>query len=347
MSVSDNSNKTKIYLPEDTYAVLCHDTEQFEIWKGKDREPNLNGLMNKLISGYFDRYREEMNRKAISVKKIAASFKLSAKDQETLTDQIMQSVIIPETPKKKGKKANTLTLTFSSETQHLQGTIQEEAGIRDSLSGYICHMFMSYCEKPIYERERIIFHDTAEFLKKAAEKNREIVFTTTSNPKYAHHVIPYELVWGQEEMNNYLLGQEFNKESNRAEPVSVRLCRINRPSYSLNSDSLQPDTIHKLELMKKYGPQFVISEEMEACVRLTKDGQNTFRMIYQNRPKGFIKGEPNENDEREYLFYCSLDQLYRYFRRFNAGQAEVIYPIRLRERIKKFYRDSLKMYEED
>ncbi len=45
-----------------------------------------------------------------------------------------------------------------------------------------------------------------------------------------------------------------------------------------------------------------------------------------------------------YYFQSSLDQLFRYSMRFNAGEAEVLYPEQLRKKLRRFYENALKVY---
>lgn len=97
-----------------------------------------------------------------------------------------------------------------------------------------------------------------------------------------------------------------------------------------------------LQSMIKYGPQFAINDDVESCVRLTDTGVNSFTRIYSGRPT------PNriEKDGVDclYFFTCSQDQLFLYFRRFGPGEAEVISPNPLRQRMIEFHRGALAAY---
>ena len=174
-------------------------------------------------------------------------------------------------------------------------------------------------------------------------RGREITFTTIYNLKAMHHVIPYELTHGSEEKFNYLLGQEYSRTLKRNMAVSYRLCRIKRPSYDLSSGTLEAPVRDNLEKSKKNSPQYAINEDAETCVRLSEKGQQSFKSIYFGRPVP-KRSEKQKDGSSLHYFKSSLDQLYRYFVRFNAGEAEVLYPEQLRERLRRFYVNALKVY---
>ena len=203
---------------------------------------------------------------------------------------------------------------------------------------------MSYCEKPTYEREKVIYRHRADFLEEACRDHSEITFATPNNPGLIHHVIPYELAAGPEETFNYLLCQEYSEYHQRNEAKSYRLCRINRPGYYYTSGTLEGTVVDNLEKMKRVAPQYAINEDAESCVRMTAAGQRSFRMIYTGRPSP-DRIEAENDDAALYYFRCSKEQVYRYLLRFNAGEAIVLYPEDLRMRIHDYYREAINVYE--
>ena len=66
-------------------------------------------------------------------------------------------------------------------------------------------------------------------------------------------------------------------------------------------------------------------------------------MIYFGRPTVSRK-EKAEDGSMLYYFQSSTDQVYRYFIRFNAGEAEVLYPEQLRDNLRKFYEAAFRVY---
>ena len=82
----------------------------------------------------------------------------------------------------------------------------------------------------------------------------------------------------------------------------------------------------------------------ETCVLLTPAGKRSFKHIYFGRPK-VDRNEITPAGNYRYYFICSTEQLYRYFRRFNPGEAIIEYPTTLRDRLIDFHVKSLEGYE--
>ncbi len=336
-----NDEKFYVGVPADTYATLNRDAEQFGIYRDNSSEVNMNRFLSLLLLGYYRKYKQERNEKTIRIRETLSPWIRVQKKAGELAEQMMEEIVLPEVPKRKGKNPERLSYKPTRETDQIITEIKENY---PAYTQYLCRMFMSYCEKPIHERERIVFHDTAVFLKEACKGKSEIVFTTTNNPGRLHYVIPYDLVTGAEEMNNYLLCQEYNQYNQRLEPVSYRLCRIRKPDYSETSGILDKEVARYLDLMKKNGPQYVITEDTEICVKLTPGGQKSYRHIYFARP-AFDRIEKLENGDALFFFSASRDLVFRFIIRFRAGEAEIISPPDLRDRIHQHFRESLFPYE--
>ncbi|MBR1710996.1 MAG: WYL domain-containing protein [Clostridia bacterium] len=340
----NNTEKIKFYVPERTDLVIRRDAEHFEIYKPNGTEVNLNRFLSMLIVGYYNSYKQERNETAEAIKETVAPYLRSNKQKEELTEQLMDHVILPEVSRRKGKQSIPMSLKPTYDTDPIITEINQSlVGTNDYISQYLRRMLMSYCEKPIYEREKIIFKEKVELLESACSSGRELSFSTTTNPQMIHHVIPYELTHGSEERFNYLLGQEYVEAFKQNMAVSYRLCRINRPSYGLSSGTLDEAIKQKLEKTKKCSPQYAINDETETCVRLSEKGQQSFQMIYFGRPTVSRK-EKAEDGSMLYYFQSSTDQVYRYFIRFNAGEAEVLYPEQLRDNLRKFYEAAFRVY---
>ena len=338
-----NNEKFKVGLPAETYLVLKRDAEQFEIMKDNGREISVNGFLSLLIVNYYRMYKQEKSDKAARIREIIGPWINTSRKKEELVDRIMEETILPKVLKRKGKKPERMSITPTRETDRIITEIRENNA---SCSEYLCRMFMSYCEKPLHERERIIFRENVDFLEEACRGRREITFTTKNNPRLVHQVVAYDLAVGADEMNNYLLGQEYKEYSGRIEPVSYRLCRICRPDYSDAPGSLDDEVVRYLELSKKSNPQYVIAEDSDICVKLTPAGQRSYRQIYFARPAVDREHiELLDDGCALYHFDASQDMVFRFVIRFRAGEAEVIYPPELRERVCRHFRESLAPYE--
>jgi len=336
--------KINIYVPDQIGRTLNDDATLFEVFKRDGCSVNRNRFLSMLIVGYYNSYVSECQTKYESLQDVIERYVSNMKQQNSLAEAILKKIILPEVPKRKGKNPIRLSLKPTHETESIIIKIISSMGTDDYVSQYFCRMFMNYCEKPLFERERIIFRGNNEFLVMACQAKRPITFSTIWNSKVIHEVLPYELTFGQEEMFNYLLCQEKNEYSGNYEARAYRLNRITQLNFSTTMVSMSEEVRKHLELMKFYGPQYPINDDEETCVKLTDYGVISYNRIYYGRPKyERIEACPNG---RLLYFNCSKDQIFFYFRRFEAGAAEILYPESLRERMIKFHSAALESYKE-
>lgn len=333
--------KINVYVPQNVGVTLDNDAALFEIVKGDKISINRNRFLSMLIVGYYNDYVHSSQEKMETVKKSLLRH-VSVDEIDELAETIVNTVVLPEVPKRKGKSPKKLSLKPTAETEGIIIKVIESLGENDYVSQYFCRMLMSYCEEPLYERERIVFRGNYEYLKAACDLHRPITFTTIWNKRDIHEVIPYEMAIGQDEMFNYLLCQEIDSKTGEARARTYRLNRIERINYSSSSISFSDSVMKHLERMKEYGAQYIINDDEKTCVKLSDYGLIQFNRIYQGRPKyDWIE----EKDDGHYFhFSCSKDQIYFYFRRYDAGAAEIIFPESLRKRMVDFHRETLSYY---
>ena len=336
--------KINIYVPYNIGKTLDNDAALFEIVKKDQVTINRNRFLSMLISGYYSDYMITNQAKMAAIQDVLTDCIEDNNTCKSLAEQIMNAVIIPEIPKRKGKNPKKISLKPTNETEGVIIRIIESLGPDDYVSQYFCRMLVSYCERPLYERERIVFKSNYEILKDVCLLHRTITFSTIWNKYEIHEVLAYEVVVGQDEMFNYLLCQEYNAKSDQYEARTYRLNRIDRINYSSKVETFSDAVIHNLELMKKYGAQYIINDDEEACVTLTDYGMIQFNRIYQGRPK--YERIEHRNDKHYLYFLCSKDQLFFYFRRFDAEAASIVYPTSLREKILHFHQAIVNAYKE-
>ena len=338
-----HNEKFYVGVPEDTYTILTRDAELFEIMHEDDRGVNMNRFLMLLLQGYYKNYKRERNEKIDRIREMIGPWIKAPGKAEEVAEQIMEEIVVKPLPVRKGKNPERMSFKPTTETDQIITEIKEKE--KRTYAQYLCRMFMSYSEKPLYERERIIFRDNVEFLEKACKGKKGITLTTRKAPEKVQHVVAYSLVVDADGRNNYLLAQKRNDQG-RFEAMTYRLCRIVRPDYDDISDPLDPDVAGYLEKMKKDGPQFSLQGETDICVRLTPAGQKSYRQIYFARPAVLRdRIEMLEDGCALYHFNASPDQVFHFVIRFNAGEAEIMYPAELRERIHEHYRKALKLYE--
>ena len=169
---------------------------------------------------------------------------------------------------------------------------------------------------------------------------------TKWTPGKFHYVTPYTVAVGPEDMFNYLLCAEKNKDSGEQETRSFRLNRI-RGIYSASDEYyINDSTKNHLELMLKNGPAYMINSDEEICVRLTREGLDNYRKIYFGRPKAYQPIE--EKDGYYYMrFIGSEEQVFYYFRRFDGTQAVIVSPLSLKEKMLEHHHKSFEAYEHE
>ena len=338
----DYREKINIYVPENVGIVLQDDAMRFEIFRKDKRTINKNRYLSLLIKGYYDSYVTEYSKKLENLKKTLKQYidDPAICDKAALT--IINQIVLPEVPKRKGKNPIKLSLKPTAATEDTIHEITDKMSSNDYISQYFCRMFISYCEKPLYERERIICRETYNKLQTACFSHHPISFSTIWSPDIIHEVIPYSISVGKDEMFNYLLCQEKNNKNGALEARTYRLNRVTGIHYSISTLSLSADVKNYLDIMKKRGAQYPVNDNQEICVKLSDNGLISYNRIYQGRPTA--DRVEHRSDGHYYYFQCSKEQAFLYFKKFEGGTAEVLYPESLRSRLIDFHTSVLETY---
>lgn len=339
------NEKISIYVPAYVDAVLKKDAQLFEVFKTGKREINRNRFLSLLIIGYYYQYTEECSQRKQKLEDLIDSSRIrcTAEQRTKLCEEINSGLLLPQLPKRKNSEYEKLSLKPTNATITVINTITDELEPDESLSQYFCRMLMSYCTKPLFERERIIFSENYAFFTKACKDRALVSFSLIWHPEIIYSAIPYEIATGREEMMNYVLCQTRYPESDEPRASVFRLSRIKNPCMSGKTDTLSFTVIERLERMKKYAPQYPINSDDEICVRLNEEGEDLYRRMYFARPP-FERMEIKENGHY-YYFNCSDTQALFYFQRFGWGSAEILSPVYLREKMIELHRTALEAYE--
>lgn len=326
---------------------LKRDAEGFEVFKGEEQTPTVNRLLNKLIYHYYEEYREEINEQARSFRDTLRPF---IPDPDELEKAVSLLAETEEARDKQSGKNDGTPIKFLPAGEHkgyIQGILPELDRLNRPYADEFRRVLYRYSRKASYERERIVYRDVWETLERVCGKeNTELRFIYRDDPARVRIVIPYKATYGSDGRYNYLLCQEYNRKEKRMTAVSYRLCRIVNPREYPTGQAIEPEVRKYLEKMEKYGPQYSINEDTITCVELTKEGRTSFRGIYQGRPDYDREDKPDERGNVKYYFSCSRTQLYLYFRRFNPGEARVLYPEQLNEELKEFHEKHLETMKE-
>lgn len=332
--------KINVYVPTRIKDRLYEDAKLFEVFKRNRQGINPNRFLNLLVMGYSQAFAEEYNgTKGQLIEELAASG-LDTQRSEMAAGRILKNVLFPVEQRRAGRNLCRLPLKPSVANEGCFLEIVEGLTTEDSLSGYLCRMLQSYCEKASAERERIIHGESYAVLTSAIERSEAVSFSTPWSRDFVHRVIPFKLAVGQSEQFNYLLcGEEVDGVQ---EARTYRLCRVTHPRKAKSSAVLDDGVRAHLQEMSKHGPQFAINENVESCARLTEEGVNSFMRIYSGRP--VQDRVERKGEDYLYHFSCSQDQLFLYFRRFGPGEAEILAPASLRRRLIEFHEGALRMY---
>ena len=331
--------KISIFVPEKTAQLLESDARQFEIFKKDMQTVNMNRFLSMLIVGYYNSYTEQYRHTCDQIMEVLQKRGMNhPEDLRASAADIFRSVILPEASKRKGVISRRISLKPTSATEPILLYLDNDLN-GDSVSQYFCRMLMSYARNPLSIREQIVHKDTYEFLQKACRNKQSISFITNRKHESVHEVLPYALSVGKDELFNYLLCQEQNKESGKYEAATYRLCRIAKARRVRTISVLSDDVKRHLDKMDLYGAQYAINDDEEACVKLSENGVRLFNRIYFGRPA--VNRIEKDGENSLYFFDCSRNQLFLYFRRFEAENAIVLYPESLQQQIIEFHRKAL------
>ena len=339
-----NTEDIRILFPNPLLLSIKRDAESFEVLSKSGESINLNRFLSSLISGFYREYQEENAGRHDRLLALIDPYVPEKRKKTELLEKLIREESAETERSNPPGPGRKISLRPTKETDQIILEIREGLRGGETLAGYFRGMFLAYVKRPIYERERIIFRKTSDFLEEACRTRRAVVFTTRDNPGFLHRVIPFDLAYGPDEMYNYLLCQESSAQG-KPLPTSFRLCRIINPRFAVGKAEMDRETEQFLRKMKQYGPQFPFNQDIETCILLTETGRDTYRQIYQGRPVPDRKEDPDDQGNTLWYFRCSQTQLYQYFRKFNPGEARVIAPESLKNSLRRFYKRQLEYLE--
>ena len=337
----DYQEKINIYVPDETRLQLKNDAELFEIFKRDRRTVNLNQFLSLVLCGYYDEYCRETREAYDAVMKILDTSLMKPEKREEIADRIVNQVILPSVPKRNGKPSVSMSFKPTAKTEGIISSIEADLDEKDSFSRFFCRMLISYCRKPITDREKIVFRENYEKLKQACDEGKSVRFFTIWNNKQQFDVIPYAITAGREEIYNYLIGEYIKPFASQA--CTFRLNRIHRIAFGTTNKTISEEVRRHCDRMIATAPQYPINADEKICIRLNDKGEEFYHRFYYGRPS--YDWIDNRDDGHYYNFSCSVMQAFHYFRRFDGSSAMVVYPLSLRDLIIKFHEDALKQYQ--
>lgn len=338
----ENTEKLNVYIPQEMKAQIHNDAMLFEIFKKNRRDVNINRFLSLLLCGYHDDFLHENNKSHQSILSILNGYDISSADQADISDRILKEAILPTDDLYQSKKNIPLSLKPTAATKRVLLSIEGNLAGRDTMSQYIRRMLITYFQKATWQRERIIFHESSEFLINACQQKLPVSFTLIWKDKQIHDVVPYKLLPGSDGMFNYLICVECNPTTGKQEVRSYRLSRITMPGYCRSALTMSKELLAFCKKTAEIAPQYAINSEVEICVKLSDAGEILYNRIYSGRPK-YSRIEDKE-EGHYYYFQCSEAQVFHYFRRFDNSTAIIISPTSLRERMADFHLSTYQNY---
>lgn len=215
-------------------------------------------------------------------------------------------------------------------------------------SRYLKAVVEEYCRLPLFRREEIYFYELIETIETAIASARMIrveMFSPLTGQE-TWDVRPFRIQPNASHLYHYLIGKSVEAGGLRKDEkiASIRLCRIRKLTVlnKKTSRSGMLSAAEKKEIRQKISSNtvdFLIGEEEEIIVRLSKIGEQKYRNTL------FLRPVLHQIDESGcHHFYCTRMQARQYFIRFGA-EAEIISPTGLRKEFADMYRKALDLYQ--
>lgn len=324
-----------IYVPDEVAKLIHDDGMLFEFYKTDNVTLNKNYFLTELICGYYGSYIEENNHYLGELKKRIGLYISDKEESEKLANSILTEVVFPEYTNRMRKNVRCLRLKSTKRLQDRFEAVPYDELNGESISRYFRNILISYSKRSISQREKIIFADTYKAIKDACIQNRHLDIVLSFSSGNVHHIIPYCVVSGNEDMFNYLLCEEINIKDGSSKVMTFRINRISSFSKSKGSGEVSVLAKENLERMLHLSPQYAFNNDKQICVRMNAAGKELFRKIYHGRPTPVeIKKEGNWS---RFYFDCSVDQASLYFRKFEQDTIEIVEPEELKSDITRFF----------
>ena len=326
--------KYRISVSSFTAEILIKDMKSFGFLKG-DGAPNKNEFLNRLILNYADDYTLSKSEQRDAIGTLVSSYAdLSAEDRLLLSNSLIRAFTDRFFVRNEDDETVILSLKPVKASEALIECLIEKDARGQSISSFFREMFDAYVNLPQPQRERIVFKDIDDDLRKAQRKGRKTFIKLKTGDDARFTGTLYALGVGDEETYNYAL---FNVGG---AIQTVRLCKIASVKILNEPATITESLLPLLEFQTRYGIAYPVNEsELEPVrVRLTDKGEKLFQKLYLYRPNYY------ERDGDDYVFHAPHMQIFTYFTRFGK-EAIIRAPQSLVLRMRHFYRSGAKAYQ--
>lgn len=205
---------------------------------------------------------------------------------------------------------------------------------------YIKSVLEEYARLPYIEREKIYFSPLVEEMQTAIRDEKQLRVVTGTDVIYS--VYPYEILSDPLSTTNYLVGYctRYDNPEDEKRPCSFKISALKSVRLEKSKSAFLKDALWKQlsQTISSRGVQFMVGNEAEVYVKLTKSGETKYRRQTHLRPP-LVR----EQDDGVYVFQCTTAQAEFYFFKFGKD-AEIIHPTELRNRFKAMYEAAANTY---
>lgn len=341
-----NENRQHLNLSQYAYDIVEIDMFQYN-------KKTIPSMLNTIITCYAE-------IADATIDKALKTYEDSLKNQlERIPDSNCKQEIIERLIDERRKQLITIALSYPkgqtlkfrvndtnkdavTEWNEDNGTFEYYNGKR---AAWFKAVIEEYARKTTYERENIIFSKLIGGLNECIHDHRLITVSTPNGKK--REVFPYSIETDSELTYHYLVGWSREVGSNEeGKPASYRISKLEEHYKALRIGSGKMTDTQKLEIKRKLhdvGVQFILQEPETIRGRLSEKGIQMYSSQAHLRPL-VTKQTRLEDGAAIYEFNCTRMQAEYYFFKF-GGDAEILYPIDLRNRFSEQYRRALKSYE--
>lgn len=321
--------KIKVSLPKTVLDILKKDCQDFRLLK-ENGQPNMNAFINTLIVNLYEEFSAHEEKLHEEIRE--AIFKLP----EAYKKQVFNDFVKILSKRGEGvfEKKQSATISFkpTKSSKRAIEYIDKVLLKNETVSSFYRRLFISYSQRLKNEREKIIYKENYDIIKKSISKGLAVCITTTSGGVYNLASV-YDIAPARDELFNYVL--VYNDKSNH----TLRLATVDTV-LTLSDKAFIPE--ESKELFKRQiecGAQYPIypTDKGLIKVKLSEHGKYLFKKIYLYRPV------PISIEDDIYTFNCSRSQVLYYFERF-GDSALILSPKKLGQQMRDFHYFALKKY---
>ncbi len=353
--------KVRLNLSTKAYEIIKQDIKNFYLNETKE---TTSGFLNQIVSNFYEQALASINlrvtNKETELNELINSPELTKVDSKS--KELIINTLVNEYKDKLIKQVESYSKGVSVHMDINLANIKLlredifEADYYGSESKYIKALLEEYAERPSFIREQIFFkNDIVDKIEYAITNKCQVKITIKQKYKVKNKtyytrtffVSPYKLMTDKANLFNYLVGfsQEVNQDQTLKDKQisSFRISQIaHLDVYNSKKASISKEEKKAIEnLITLNTVQYLSSPNIDIKVRFNQKGLEKYQRIIYLRPNNYTK---DSNDHLIYTFHCTEKHFLDYFIKF-LKDIEVLEPLYLREKVIKWYKGAISVYE--